>query len=146
MEWCYEHDVAIVPRGGGTAGFAGGAVPVDGGVVLSLERMTAVRARAAVADVRRGGVRTSEVRRRARENGPSSRLTRVPPSSPRSAATSRPTRAVRTRSSTASPARVTGIEAVVPPGDVINLGGAIRKDVAGYDVKSLLIGSRGRSA
>ena len=36
---------------------------------------------------------------------------------------------------------VTGIEAVVPPGDVINLGGAIRKDVAGYDVKSLLIGS-----
>ena len=36
--WCYEHDVPIVPRGGGT-GCAGGAVPLDGGVVLSLERL-----------------------------------------------------------------------------------------------------------
>src|SRR5260221_1963417 len=39
--WCYEHDVAIVPRGGGT-GLAGGAVP-HGGVVLSLERLTRIR-------------------------------------------------------------------------------------------------------
>ena len=44
VAWCYEHDVAIVPRGGGT-GFAGGAVPVDGGVVLSLERLTRTRSR-----------------------------------------------------------------------------------------------------
>src|SRR4051812_3964344 len=42
VAWCYEHDVAIVPRGGGT-GFAGGAVPVDGGVVLSLERLVRTR-------------------------------------------------------------------------------------------------------
>ncbi|MHB1835796.1 MAG: FAD-binding protein, partial [Solirubrobacteraceae bacterium] len=40
VRWCYEHDVAIVARGGGT-GLAGGAVPVDGGVVLSLERLAA---------------------------------------------------------------------------------------------------------
>src|ERR1700761_1191956 len=39
VAWCYEHDVPIVPRGGGT-GFTGGAVPLDGGVVLSLERLT----------------------------------------------------------------------------------------------------------
>jgi FAD/FMN-containing dehydrogenase len=38
---------------------------------------------------------------------------------------------------------VTGIEAVVPPGDVIAVGGPVRKDVAGYDLKSLLIGSEG---
>src|SRR4051794_3190783 len=43
VAWCYEHDVAIVPRGGGT-GYAGGAVPLDGGVVLGLERLGAVRA------------------------------------------------------------------------------------------------------
>ena len=30
---------------------------------------------------------------------------------------------------------VTGIEAVVPPGQVIKLGGKTRKDVAGYDLK-----------
>jgi len=38
---------------------------------------------------------------------------------------------------------VTGIEAVVPPGEVVSLGGAMRKDVAGYDLRSLLVGSEG---
>jgi hypothetical protein len=35
LAWCYEHDVPLTPRGGGS-GFAGGAVPVQGGVVLAL--------------------------------------------------------------------------------------------------------------
>ncbi len=43
VRWCYERDVAIVPRGGGT-GFAGGSVPVHGGVVVDLQRMSRVRA------------------------------------------------------------------------------------------------------
>src|SRR5205823_2498072 len=38
---------------------------------------------------------------------------------------------------------VTGLEAVIPPGDVVAVGGPIRKDVAGYDLKSLLVGSEG---
>src|SRR5918997_1979328 len=38
---------------------------------------------------------------------------------------------------------VTGLEAVVPPGEVIRVGGAVRKDVAGYDLRGLLIGSEG---
>ena len=38
VAWCYRNDVAIVPRGGGT-GFAGGAVPLDGGGVLCLEQL-----------------------------------------------------------------------------------------------------------
>src|SRR4029077_2928443 len=38
---------------------------------------------------------------------------------------------------------VTGLEAVVAPGEVVTVGGPIRKDVAGYDLKSLLIGSEG---
>src|ERR671934_1037627 len=38
---------------------------------------------------------------------------------------------------------VTGLEAVVPPGEVIRVGGPLRKDVAGYDLKSLLVGSEG---
>jgi len=32
VTWCYEHDVPMTPRGGGT-GFAGGAVPMEAGVV-----------------------------------------------------------------------------------------------------------------
>src|SRR5205807_606968 len=38
---------------------------------------------------------------------------------------------------------VTGLEVVVPPGEVITTGGPVRKDVAGYDLESLLIGSEG---
>ena len=31
---------------------------------------------------------------------------------------------------------MTGLEAVVPPGEIVAVGGPIRKDVAGYDLKA----------
>src|SRR5918994_6780003 len=70
VAWCYERDVPIVPRGGGT-GFAGGAVPLDGGVVLSLELLARIRSfepplwRMEA----EAGVPTADVRRTAREGG-----------------------------------------------------------------------------
>src|ERR1700704_7112800 len=42
MRWCYEHDVPLTARGGGT-GLAGGAIPVEGGVVIGFERLNRVR-------------------------------------------------------------------------------------------------------
>jgi FAD/FMN-containing dehydrogenase len=39
-----------------------------------------------------------------------------------------------------------GLEVVVPPGDLIRLGGAFRKDVSGYDLKRLIVGSEGTLA
>ena len=38
---------------------------------------------------------------------------------------------------------VTGIEAVIPPGEVVTTGGPVRKSVAGYDLVGLLTGSEG---
>ena len=38
---------------------------------------------------------------------------------------------------------VTGLEAVVAPGEVLRTGGAVRKDVTGYDLTGLLCGSEG---
>ena len=38
---------------------------------------------------------------------------------------------------------VTGIEAVIPPGEIVTTGGPVRKDVAGYDLAGLLTGSEG---
>jgi FAD/FMN-containing dehydrogenase len=41
MAWCHAHRVPVVPQGGLT-GLAGGAVPVAGGIALSLSRMNAI--------------------------------------------------------------------------------------------------------
>jgi glycolate oxidase subunit GlcD len=143
--WCYEHDVALTPRGGGT-GFAGGAVPVEGGVVLALDRLDRIRAfepllwRAHV----EAGVRTGHVHRLARENG------LVFPPDPGASEQSQIGGNIATNAGGPHAFKygvtgrwVTGLEAVVPPGEVIAVGGAVRKDVAGYDLKSLLIGSEG---
>ena len=145
VAWCYEHDVPIVPRGGGT-GFTGGAVPLDGGVVLSLERLTKVRHldpgywRAAV----EAGTITSDLRRRARENG------LFYPPDPGSAEQSQLGGNIATNAGGphafkygVTGAWISGLEVVLAPGELVTIGGPIRKDVAGYDLKSLLIGSEG---
>lgn len=144
VEWAYRNDAAITPRGGGT-GYAGGAVP-DGGIVVDLGRMTEVRSfdpglwRIEV----EAGVLTATLQRLARENG------LLFPPDPGAAEQSTIGGNIATNAggphalkygSTGS--WVTGIEAVVPPGEVINVGGAFRKDVAGYDLRRLLIGSEG---
>jgi FAD/FMN-containing dehydrogenase len=41
---------------------------------------------------------------------------------------------------------VTGLEVVFPPGNLVRIGGPLRKDVAGYDLRSLIVGSEGTLA
>ena len=145
VAWCYNHDVAIVPRGGGT-GFAGGAVPVTGGVVVSLERLTRIRSfdpllwRIHV----EAGVRTAELRRLVRESG------LFFPPDPGAAEQSQIGGNVATNAGGPHAFRygvtgtwVMGLEAVVAEGEIVSFGGPVRKDVSGYDLKSLLIGSEG---
>jgi FAD/FMN-containing dehydrogenase len=146
VAWCYSHGVPIVPRGGGS-GLAGGAVPLDdASVVLSLERLTRVRSldpglwRMQV----EAGVLTSHVQRLARENG-----LWFPPD-PGAAEQSQIGGNVATNAGGPHAFRhgqtgawVTGVEAVVAPGELVSFGGPVRKDVAGYDLKSLMIGSEG---
>jgi len=145
MRWCYEHDVPLTARGGGT-GLAGGAIPVEGGVVIGFERLNKVRAydpllwRMHV----EAGVTTADVQRLARENG-----LRFPPD-PGAAEISQIGGNIACNAGGPHAFKygvtghwVTGIEAVIPPGEIIQVGGPIRKDVSGYDVKSLLVGSEG---
>ena len=145
VAWCCAHELAIVPRGGGS-GFAGGAVPLHGGVVVALDRMTRVRSfdpllwRIHV----EAGVRTSELRRIARESG------LLFPPDPGAAEQSQIGGNIATNAGGPHAFKygvtgrwVTGLEAVVAPGEVVEVGGPLRKDVAGYDLKSLLIGSEG---
>jgi len=145
LRWCYAHDVPIVPRGGGT-GLTGGAVPTEGGVVCSLERLRRVRELAP--ELWRmypeAGVTTHHVQRLARENG----LMFAP--DPGASEQSRIGGNVATNAGGphalkygVTGAWVTGLEVVLAPGELVRLGGWVRKDVAGYDLKSLLIGSEG---
>ncbi len=145
VAWCYEHDVPIVPRGGGT-GLVGGAVARDGGVVISLERLHAVRELepALWRMFPEAGVTTRHVQRIARENG----LMFAP--DPGGAEQSQIGGNVATNAGGphalkygVTGAWVSGMEAVLAPGEVVDVGGWIRKDVAGYDIKDLLIGSEG---
>ena len=147
LAWCYEHDVPIFTRGGGT-GLAGGAVP-DGGIVLSLESLHAIRS------VDPGfwrmeaeaGVRTARIRRVARENG------LVFPPDPGAGEQSTLGGNIATNAGGPHAFKygvtgswVTGLEVVLPPGEVVRIGGPVRKDVAGFDTLHLLIGSEGTLA
>src|SRR6266540_1625807 len=143
VAWCYEHGVPVVPRGGGT-GYAAGAVPLDGGVVVSLERLDRVRSfdplvwRMEV----EAGMTTAAVRRTAREGG----LLFAP--DPGAAEQSQIGGNVATNAGGphaykygVTGAWVTGLEVVVAPGELVRLCGPLRKDVASYDLTARLVGS-----
>jgi FAD/FMN-containing dehydrogenase len=145
VRWAYEREVPVVPRGGGT-GYAGGAVPSAGSVVLSMRKLMAFRRfdpelwRAEV----EAGVTTQVLQRRARESG------LLYPPDPGAGEQSQLGGNIATNAGGphafkygATGAWITGLEAVVPPGEVITIGGPITKDVAGYDLKHVLIGSEG---
>jgi glycolate oxidase subunit GlcD len=145
VAWCYERGVPIVPRGGGT-GYAGGSVALDGGVVLALERLDRMRSfdpllwRMEV----EAGVTTANVRRIAREGG----LLFAP--DPGAAEQSQIGGNIATNAGGphaykygVTGAWVLGLEVVVAPGELVRFGGPLRKDVAGYDLKHLLVGSEG---
>jgi len=145
VRWCYEHDVPIVPRGGGT-GLTGGAVPTDGGVVCSLERLRGVRElEPALWRIQpEAGVSTRHVQRLARENGlffgPDPGASEQSQIGGNVATNAGGPHALKHG---VTGAWVRGLEVVLAPGELVQLGGWAGKDVAGYDLKSLLIGSEG---
>jgi glycolate dehydrogenase FAD-linked subunit len=145
VAWCCRREVAIVPRGGGT-GFAGGATPLEGGVVVALDRLDRVRSFEPLLwrTCAEAGVRTATVQRLARENGLAF------PVDPGAAEQSQIGGNVATNAGGphcfkygVMRAWVTGLEAVLAPGEVVRVGGPVRKDVAGYDLVGLLCGSEG---
>ncbi len=147
VAWAYEHDVAILPVGGAT-GYSGGIVPVFDGpaVAISLGRMNRIRSfdpllwRMEV----EAGVTTETVHRLARESG------LLFPPDPGAAEESQIGGNLATNAGGPHAFKygvtsrwVTGVEAVIAPGELVTFGGPIRKDVAGYDLRGLLIGSEG---
>lgn len=146
VAWCYGHDVAVVPLGGGS-GYAGGAAPLDPDVVVvSLERLTAIRSLhpGLWRMEAEAGVTTETVARRARESG------LLFPPDPGAAEQSQLGGTIATNAGGPHAFKygvtgdwVTGVEVVLAPGELVRVGGPVRKDVAGYDLRGLLVGSEG---
>lgn len=145
LAWASEHAVPVVPRGAGT-GLSGGANAIDGCIVLSLERMTSIRSvdpreRLAVAEA---GVITADLARAATGVGlcyppdPASfEVCTIGGNLATNAGGMRCLKYGVTRDA------VVGMEVVLADGRVLRTGGKTVKNVAGYDLTSLLVGSEG---
>lgn len=140
--------IPVTPRGAGS-GLAGAAVPLHGGIVLSLEKMNRIdeideKNLVAVAEP---GVVTNDLCRKVSQRG------LYYAGYPMSVETSFIGGNVATNAGGSKVIKygntghhVLGIEAVMPDGKIVQFGGKRRKDSSGYDITRLMVGSEGTLA
>ena len=145
LAWASANRVPVVPRGAGT-GMSGGANAIDGCVVLSLEKMTAIREvnpqqQYAIAEA---GVLNADLGRAAASVGmfyppdPGSfEICTIGGNLATNAGGMRCVKYGVTKDSALA------LEVVLADGTILDTGSASRKDVAGYDLVSLFVGSEG---
>ncbi len=145
---CAAGRVPIVPRGAGT-GYTGGAVPLRGGVVLSLERMNRILEidEANLVAVVEPCVITGRLQEAVEKLG------LFYPPDPASLDKSSIGGNVaecaggpRAFKYGTTKKYVLGLEAVLPTGEIVETGGKTVKNVVGYDLTQLLVGSEGTLA
>jgi glycolate oxidase len=145
---CAEHRIPIVPRGGGT-GYTGGAVPTRGGVVISLERMNRILEidEDNLIAIVEPCVVTGDLQDAVEKVGlfyppdPASlRQSVIGGNVAECAGGPRAFKYGTTKQ------YVLGLEAVLPTGEIIETGGKVVKNVVGYDLTHLLVGSEGTLA
>jgi glycolate oxidase len=145
LRWATENSVPVVPRGAGT-GLSGGANAIDGCLMLSLERLTAIREISAQHQyaVVEAGVLNADLGRAASAAGmfyppdPGSfEISTIGGNLATNAGGMRCVKYGVTRDS------ALGLEVVLADGTILRTGSGARKDVAGYDLTSLFIGSEG---
>lgn len=145
MRACAAAGVYVTPRGAGS-GKAGGCVPVYGGVVLGLDRLTRI-VRVDKGDgicVVEPGVILETLQQSVESEG----MFYPPDPASQSMCTIGGNVACNAGGPRALKYGVTstyvlGLEAVLPTGEVVRTGKQTTKGVAGYDLTSLLVGSEG---
>ncbi|WKG03828.1 FAD-binding oxidoreductase [Mycolicibacterium sp. HK-90] len=144
LRWASTHGVAVVPRGAGS-GLSGGANAVDGGIILSTERMRQIRIDTANRTaVVQPGLLNSEVKRAAAEHGlwyPPDPASVEISSIGGNAATNAGGLCCVKYGVTSD--YVLGMEVVLADGTAFRLGGPRLKDVAGLSLTKLFVGSEG---
>jgi glycolate oxidase len=148
MGLCNAHRIPVVPRGAGT-GYTGGAVPTSGGVVLSLERMNRILEidETNLIAIVEPNVVTGDLQDAVERVGlfyppdPASlRQSVIGGNVAECAGGPRAFKYGTTKQ------YVLGLEAVLPTGEIIETGGKVVKNVVGYDLTHLLVGSEGTLA
>lgn len=140
-----EAHFPVVPRGAGT-GLACGAVPIFGGIVLSLEKMNKIVEinEEAMYVVVEPGVRTSDLQAAVEERGLfyagdpcSGDSCFIGGNIATNAGGNRAVKYGTTRH------QVYAVECVNPLGKIVNLGARLKKQSTGYSMEQLIIGSEG---
>ncbi|MFI6312695.1 FAD-binding oxidoreductase [Nocardia fusca] len=144
LRWADEHRVPVVPRGAGS-GLSGGATAVDGGIVLSTERMRGIAidpvTRTAVVGP---GLLNAEVKRAVAEHGlwyPPDPSSFEMCSIGGNAATNAGGLCCVKYGVTTD--YVLGMEVVLADGTAVRLGGPRLKDSAGLSLTKMFVGSEG---
>jgi glycolate oxidase len=145
LRFAHQHCIPVTPRGAGH-GYVGGCVPVRGGIVLSLARLNRLKEinPADFVAVVQAGVITKDLQDAVEKQG------LYYPPDPASRADSFiggniATNAGGPRCLKYGVTRdyVLGLEAVLPGGAVVQLGGRTHKNKTGFDLARLLVGSEG---
>ena len=144
MKYAWDHDLPVTVRGSGT-GLVGGAVPLEGGILLDTSLMT----RILELDERNmtltlePGVLLMDVAKYAEEHGflyppdPGEKTATIGGNISTNAGGMRAVKYGVTRD------YVRALEVVLPNGDIVELGGKIVKNSSGYALKDLVVGSEG---
>ena len=148
MKVASQHRIPIVSRGSGT-NLCGGTVPVEGGIVLNMNRLNAFKEidQDNLTATFEPGVITADVHKAVEAVGlfyppdpGSMRISTMGGNVAECAGGMRGLKYGVTKD------YIMGLEAVLPNGDILRVGGKNAKDVAGYDVTKLLVGSEGTLA
>src|SRR5581483_1548664 len=144
MRIASAHRVPVVPRGAGT-GLSGGSAAIDGCITLSTERMRAIEIDpAAMIATVEPGLLNAEVKAAGKEHG----LWYPPDPSSFEICSIGGNLATNAGGLCCVKYGVTtdyvlGLDVVLADGSLVRLGGRTIKDVAGYDLKRLFVGSEG---
>lgn len=148
MKLAYENNIPITPRGGGTC-LSAGAVPIHGGIVLSLEKMNRIKEIDAdnMMVVVETGIITEQFGIELAKRG----LFFPPDPVSLDSCTiggniAECAGGPRAMKYGVTGNYVTGIVVVFPDGTISRMGGKLLKNVTGYDLINLIIGSEGTLA
>lgn len=145
VKLCNEHKIPIVPRGSGT-NLCAGTTPTEGGIVLIFKHMNQILEidEENLTMTVQAGVYTKDILKAAQEVGlfyppdpGSMHISQIGGNISENSGGLRGLKYGVTRD------YVIGLEIVLPNGEIIQTGGKLAKDVAGYDLTRLYVGAEG---